>query len=117
MGTSAEETTQKALAELRLSIDGTHQPLKNGHQTNGINGIASPGSSSTRSSTELNGQDKTAKLQKELDQCRQEKDALATQYQNLVSRLNTMRTTLGTKLKQDGVCIHVFRLRIVFASH
>lgn len=111
METSAEETTQKALAELRLSIDGAHEPLKNGHQTNGVNGKASPGSNSTRSSAEINGQDKVALLQRELHQCRQEKDALATQYQNLVSRLNNMRTTLGNKLKQDGVCVSALMIQ------
>lgn len=104
---SAEETTRKALDELRLSIDDDRQAiLKNGSPINGING-KTPSLVSPRSSGELPGHDKAALLQRELEKCRQEKDALATQYQNLVSRLNSMRTTLGNKLKQDGVRVSI----------
>ncbi|RDB28051.1 hypothetical protein Hypma_002229 [Hypsizygus marmoreus] len=46
--------------------------------------------------------DPVAKLQRELDRTREEKDALATQYRNLLAKLTTMRTTLGNKLKQDA---------------
>ena len=98
---SAEETTQQALDQLRLSIDGSDSN-SNGVSVNGVNGNAAH-SPSPRSSGEHVGLDKTALLQKELDRVRQEKDNLSTQYQNLVSRLNNMRTTLGNKLKQDAV--------------
>ncbi|KZV67878.1 hypothetical protein PENSPDRAFT_635152 [Peniophora sp. CONT] len=41
-------------------------------------------------------------LRKELRHAREEKENLATQYRNLLSKLTTMRTTLGNKLKQDA---------------
>ena len=39
----------------------------------------------------------------ELERTRQEKDALAAQYSDLLGRLTTMRSSLGNKLKQDAV--------------
>ena len=42
-------------------------------------------------------------LRKELQHAREEKENLASQYRNLLSKLTTMRTTLGNKLKQDAV--------------
>ena len=52
----------------------------------------------------LNGSsDPVEILQRELDVTREEKDKLATQYNNLLAKLTQMRTTLGTKLKQDAV--------------
>ncbi|KAI0760481.1 hypothetical protein C8Q74DRAFT_1207886 [Fomes fomentarius] len=46
--------------------------------------------------------DPIQRLEQELQQTREEKDALATQYRNLLAKLTTMRTTLGNKLKQDA---------------
>ena len=52
----------------------------------------------------LNGSsDPVEILQRELDVTREEKEKLATQYNNLLAKLTQMRTTLGTKLKQDAV--------------
>ena len=52
----------------------------------------------------LNGSgDPVQTLQRELDVTREEKEKLATQYNNLLAKLTQMRTTLGTKLKQDAV--------------
>lgn len=47
--------------------------------------------------------DPVERLQRELQRTKEEKDTLATQYRNLLSKLTTMRTTLGNKLKQDAV--------------
>ncbi len=47
--------------------------------------------------------DPLARLQRELDRTREEKESLAAQYRNLLAKLTTMRTTLGNKLKQDAV--------------
>ena len=47
--------------------------------------------------------DPLARLQRDLDRTREEKDSLAAQYRNLLAKLTTMRTTLGNKLKQDAV--------------
>ncbi|TFY67542.1 hypothetical protein EVJ58_g1566 [Rhodofomes roseus] len=46
--------------------------------------------------------DPIQRLQRELERTKEEKDTLATQYRNLLSKLTTMRTTLGNKLKQDA---------------
>lgn len=52
--------------------------------------------------------DPIQRLEQELQRTREEKDALATQYRNLLAKLTTMRTTLGNKLKQDAVCPYTF---------
>ncbi|PIL23079.1 hypothetical protein GSI_14387 [Ganoderma sinense ZZ0214-1] len=46
--------------------------------------------------------DPVQRLEQELQRTREEKDALATQYRNLLAKLTTMRTTLGNKLQQDA---------------
>ncbi|OBZ67870.1 hypothetical protein A0H81_12275 [Grifola frondosa] len=46
--------------------------------------------------------DPIQRLQRELERTKEEKDALATQYRNLLAKLTAMRTTLGNKLKQDA---------------
>ncbi|EPT02100.1 hypothetical protein FOMPIDRAFT_1059377 [Fomitopsis schrenkii] len=61
--------------------------------TNGTNGAAQDGDE------EL---DPIQRLQRELERTKEEKDTLAAQYRNLLSKLTTMRTTLGNKLKQDA---------------
>ena len=50
------------------------------------------------------GPDLVSKLQQELERTREEKDELATQYRNLLGKLQTMRNSLSNKLKQDAVC-------------
>lgn len=44
-------------------------------------------------------------LEKELKHTREEKEALATQYHNLLAKLTQMRTSLGNKLQQDAVSL------------
>lgn len=63
--------------------------------SNGVNGRASPDSDSES--------DPIAQLQRELERTKEEKEALAGQYRNLLAKLTTMRTTLGNKLQQDAV--------------
>ncbi|KAJ3974040.1 hypothetical protein EV361DRAFT_683478 [Lentinula raphanica] len=46
--------------------------------------------------------DPVERLQRELQRTREEKEALGTQYRNLLAKLTQMRTTLGNKLKQDA---------------
>lgn len=52
--------------------------------------------------------DPVQRLQLELERTREEKDALAAQYRNLLAKLTQMRTSLGNKLQQDAVrnCFH-----------
>ena len=102
--TSAQET----LSSLRLSMDmPSRTSTPNGVKSpNGING---KNYESSRSSGEYaTGTDRVDQLQRELERTREEKESLATQYRNLVAKLNTMRTTLGNKLQQDAVGILCF---------
>ncbi|EIW78319.1 hypothetical protein CONPUDRAFT_60673 [Coniophora puteana RWD-64-598 SS2] len=55
-----------------------------------------------RTSAEDAGLSEVEKLRRDLDAEREAKKSLEAQYQNLVSKLTTMRTTLGNKLKQDA---------------
>ena len=81
--------------------------------TNGVrSSLDSDRSSSPSPAKGLNGDaddhdladmDPVERLQAQLERTRQEKDALAAQYNNLLAKLTTMRTTLGNKLKQDAV--------------
>jgi len=43
------------------------------------------------------------RLKAELSRTQEEKEKLATQYRNLLTKLTQMRTTLGNKLQQDAV--------------
>ena len=65
-----------------------------------LNGIQSANGNAHHDSEDL---DPVQRLEQELQRTREEKDALATQYRNLLAKLTTMRTTLGNKLKQDAV--------------
>jgi hypothetical protein len=67
-------------------------------ETNGVNDH--DGSDNADDDTPL---DPLERLRKELQRTREEKENLASQYRNLLSKLTTMRTTLGNKLKQDAV--------------
>jgi len=88
--------------ESRSSIDGRRSndhgspPRKpNGHSvTNGVD-----------PSDEKN--DPVEALEQELQRTREEKESLATQYRNLLAKLAQMRSSLGSKLQQDAVCISV----------
>ncbi|TFK48971.1 hypothetical protein OE88DRAFT_1757967 [Heliocybe sulcata] len=46
--------------------------------------------------------DPIQRLRDELERTKEEKEALAAQYRNLLGKLTTMRTTLQNKLKQDA---------------
>lgn len=65
---------------------------------NGVNGT-----SNGQAQEDLEGLDPIQRLQRELERTKEEKDTLAAQYRNLLAKLQTMRTTLGNKLKQDAV--------------
>jgi len=97
-----------------MSSPPPHSPIvaQTNHTLNGLR-LSGDSERSTTSSppiTGLNGHtddsaegDLVDRLQRELQRTREEKETLATQYRNLLSKLTTMRNTLGTKLKQDAV--------------
>lgn len=60
--------------------------------------------------------DPIEKLQQELERTRQEREEFASQYRNLLARLNTMRSTLGNKLKQDAVRLFLMTFHIYISS-
>ncbi|EJF60500.1 hypothetical protein DICSQDRAFT_155665 [Dichomitus squalens LYAD-421 SS1] len=68
-----------------------------------LNGLKTDGDASqTQQAGDSEDLDPVQRLEQELQRTREEKDALATQYRNLLAKLTTMRTTLGNKLKQDA---------------
>ena len=69
-----------------------------------LNGLKSDGDASqAQPAGDSEDLDPVQRLEQELQRTREEKDALAAQYRNLLAKLTTMRTTLGNKLKQDAV--------------
>lgn len=96
---SPASSMEHATAALRLSGDSDRDSPNpslvngepNGHATNG-----------SEDSDDAN-LDPVERLQKELERTKEEKDVLASQYRTLLSKLTTMRTTLGNKLQQDAV--------------
>jgi uncharacterized protein YlxW (UPF0749 family) len=87
--------------EARLSIDSERSVSNSAPPTlpNGLNGHTL----SNGKQNEDDDGDQVERLQRELEQTREEKETLATQYRNLLAKLTQMRTTLGNKLKQDAV--------------
>ncbi|TBU23076.1 hypothetical protein BD309DRAFT_1011745 [Dichomitus squalens] len=68
-----------------------------------LNGLKTDGDAShTQPAGGSEDLDPVQRLEQELQRTREEKDALAAQYRNLLAKLTTMRTTLGNKLKQDA---------------
>ncbi|KAI0280191.1 hypothetical protein BGY98DRAFT_965096 [Russula aff. rugulosa BPL654] len=93
----------QALADLHISLGvnpspaSSPPPMLNGFKA-AVNGLHhTPG--------DQDGLDLVSKLQQELERTREEKDDLATQYRNLLGKLQNMRNSLSNKLKQDAVCL------------
>ncbi|KAH9973741.1 hypothetical protein BGW80DRAFT_1226364 [Lactifluus volemus] len=92
-------SSSQTLPDLPLSINGQSTsdpslpPIVNGFKT-GVNG-------SHHTSGE-DGLDPITRLQQELERTREEREEYATQYRSLLGKLQTMRNTLGNKLKQDA---------------
>lgn len=89
--------TNHALNGLRLSGDSERSNVTSPPPA-GVNG-------KNEHTEDAGGGDLVERLQLELQKTRDEKETLATQYRNLLSKLANMRTTLGTKLQQDAVRI------------
>lgn len=106
-GSFSGSPVSQAIRDARASTD-SERSANTSSPGNGAtaNGHASPTKDEDEADSEL---DPITKLQRELDRTREEKDALAAQYRNLLAKLTTMRTTLGNKLKQDAVRIHLLR--------
>ena len=90
----------QALADLHLSLD-SHEASEASPPAT-VNGIKAAINGRHTNSSE-DGLDPIRKLQQELERTREERDEFAAQYRNLLGRLQTMRNTLGNKLKQDAV--------------
>ncbi|KIK21285.1 hypothetical protein PISMIDRAFT_681520 [Pisolithus microcarpus 441] len=93
-GRSPSDTSSAAFMDERSSFDldserGSTSPPAMHPVTNG------------RVHTPENGQDSES-LRRKLQQALEEKEDLSTQYHNLLAKLTAMRTSLGTKLKQDA---------------
>lgn len=86
-------------ARSSLDIDRLSSPSP----TKGLNGDAHDHPNGGAHGEDLEDMEPLDRLQLQLERTRQEKEALASQYNNLLAKLTTMRTTLGNKLKQDAV--------------
>ena len=73
-----------------------------------LNGFKASANGLHHTPGDQDGLDLVSKLQQELERTREEKDELATQYRNLLGKLQTMRNSLSNKLKQDAVCAPPF---------
>lgn len=89
------------LADPRASIDSQRSSAASPPPLNGNGAIN--GQSSHEDGDE-GSMHPIERLERELERTRDEKEALASQYRNLLAKLTTMRTTLGNKLKEDAVC-------------
>ncbi|KZT00503.1 uncharacterized protein LAESUDRAFT_802663 [Laetiporus sulphureus 93-53] len=81
----------------RPSLDGERPPT-----SNGTNGAADGHEPDEHEQDDAQDPDPVERLQRELQRTKEEKDALALQYRNLLSKLTAMRTTVANKLKQDA---------------
>ncbi|KDQ58354.1 hypothetical protein JAAARDRAFT_192938 [Jaapia argillacea MUCL 33604] len=80
----------------RLSLDSERSNSRS--PPNGLNGL----SNGQHHHTQEDGEDPIRRLQDELERTKQEKEHLATQYNSLLGKLTTMRTSLQNKLRQDA---------------
>jgi hypothetical protein len=105
---ASHSRSNSASSNPRLSIDsqkGRDSPLP-AAIVNGVNGHASsPNGKQATTDGVDDSEDPVERLQRELERTKEEKEALASQYNLLLAKLTDMRTRLGTKLKQDAVCI------------
>ncbi|KAH8103026.1 hypothetical protein BXZ70DRAFT_927733 [Cristinia sonorae] len=93
---ATDTDTRRTSTDSRRSFDSDREHSPQPHSaSNGINGKHDD-------DVDLESMDPVQRLQHELQRTREEKDTLAAQYRNLLSKLTTMRTTLGNKLKQDA---------------
>lgn len=98
----AVKAANNALDELTTAAaSGDGEPNAFSVKMNGSNGINHHEEGDDEEAEE--GMDKVAQLQAELARTREERETYANQYKTLLSRLGTMRSTLGDKLKQDAV--------------
>lgn len=104
---SDRPSARRTSSDSRRSFDSEriHSPPLPSTTPNGINGKHDD------ADADLENMDPIERLEHELQRTKDEKDALGAQYRNLLSKLTTMRTTLGNKLKQDAVrCMHYVAL-------
>ncbi|KAI0262540.1 hypothetical protein BC834DRAFT_890646 [Gloeopeniophorella convolvens] len=89
----------QALADLQISLDAhSAQGSPPPPPVNGFKAVVNGAHHANDDDT----LDPIRKLQQELERTREERDNFAAQYRNLLGKLQTMRTTLGNKLKQDA---------------
>lgn len=103
---TAVNAANEALDNLRISLE-SDRPSPTSKRS--VNGVRENGAGLT----------KVEQLENELRRALEEKDTLADQYRNLVSRLNTMKSTLGNKLRQDAAsedCLSKSYAVLIFAS-
>ncbi|KAI6019966.1 hypothetical protein F5J12DRAFT_814450 [Pisolithus orientalis] len=91
---SSSDTNSAALMDDRSSLD-------TDSERGSTSSPAAHPAMNGRAHTPENGDDSES-LQRKLRQALEEKENLSTQYHSLLAKLTAMRTSLGTKLKQDA---------------
>lgn len=68
-----------------------------------LEGIQSKQSTGAADGSQCNHEEEIRSLREELDEANEGKEHFETQYKNLLGRVNTIKTSLGDRLKADAV--------------
>lgn len=68
-----------------------------------LEGIQSKQSAGAADGSQCNHEEEIRSLREELDEANEGKEHFETQYKNLLGRVNTIKTSLGDRLKADAV--------------
>ena len=81
-------------------------PLNNGSAN--LNGGVNNQLDGSGLDEDMSPEERMTELEAELERTREERDNYAAQYRTLLSRIQTMKNTLGNKLKEDAVSFITF---------
>lgn len=88
------DALRQEVTQLRKSLEG----IQSKRQAGDVDNVAELHSSH---------EEEIKALKEELDEANEGKDHFETQYKNLLGRVNTIKTSLGDRLKADAVCARV----------
>ena len=72
-----------------------------------LEGIQSKQDAGAADESQSSHEEEIRSLREELDEANEGKEHFETQYKNLLGRVNTIKTSLGDRLKADAVCHHL----------
>ncbi|EMD62688.1 hypothetical protein GGP41_003502 [Bipolaris sorokiniana] len=77
-----------------------------------LEGIQSKQSAGAADGSQCNHEEEIRSLREELDEANEGKEHFETQYKNLLGRVNTIKTSLGDRLKADAARIEEFETQV-----